>query len=323
MTTLIQALDLYFREILGLEVDICRWKKTDCLPFFLVNTYDFYRLSMWGHSCLLMVPKAESILTPTTIKKHRNQVQERWSGYCIYVQESVTPYNRQRLIHHRVPFIVPRNQMYLPDLGVDLREYFHQARAKRELLSPATQAVVIHALCQGPSKECTASVLTKTLGYSRMTILRAFNELEVAGIGVAERKGRDRYWVYEGSRTELWRQASAILSSPIRSQVWVKDKVPMIKAGLSALEERSMLGSTQLPTYAISLADWKNWQAWSLATAEGAKAKVEIWNYDPRLFSDQNLVDVFSLYLSLKETKDERVESALDEMMENIEWLEG
>ncbi len=29
-------------------------------------------------------------------------------------------------IAQKVPFIVPGNQLYLPDLGLDLREYFRQ-----------------------------------------------------------------------------------------------------------------------------------------------------------------------------------------------------
>ena len=35
-------------------------------------------------------------------------------------------YERKRLIEQKVPSIVPGNQLYLPDLGLDLREYFRR-----------------------------------------------------------------------------------------------------------------------------------------------------------------------------------------------------
>ncbi|EFB40206.1 MULTISPECIES: hypothetical protein [Parachlamydia] len=46
--------------------------------------------------------------------------------------------------------------------------------------------------------------------------------------------------------------------------------------------------------------------------------ELEVWNYDPELFAKDGIVDPFSLYLSLQESKDERVEGALEEMMEKI-----
>lgn len=320
MNRIIQALELYLHDTLEVRLDARLWEGKDDLPFFFVNAYEFYRAVLWEHPCLLMIPKEGVAVTPAIIKKHRDQVQAVWEGCCIYIQETISSYDRQRLIHHRVPFIIPGNQMYLPDLGIDLREYFHNPRPQRELLSPATQAVVIYMLCHDPSQGATASALMEALGYSRMTLLRAFNELETAQVGIVERRGRDRYWVFKGSRYELWQQVSPLLSNPVKSSVWIKEQTPTIRAGLSALEKRSMLNPPTTPTYAINSRDWKRWQSFSLPTAEGAIAQLEVWSYDPGLFSDDDTVDVFSLYLSLKDIKDERVEAALDEMMENIEW---
>ncbi len=43
-----------------------------------------------------------------------------------------------------------------------------------------------------------------------------------------------------------------------------------------------------------------------------------MWEYDPGLFKRQNIVDPVSLYASLKEEKDERVEQAFETVLDLI-----
>jgi hypothetical protein len=51
----------------------------------------------------------------------------------------------------KIPFIVPGNQLYLPDLGLDLREYFRQrSPTAQSALSPSAQAMLITALLHQP-----------------------------------------------------------------------------------------------------------------------------------------------------------------------------
>ena len=47
----------------------------------------------------------------------------------------------------------------------------------------------------------------------------------------------------------------------------------------------------------------------------------ERWPIDDiNLWTEERPVDPFSLYLSLRDIKDERIEYAMEEMMEGIEW---
>jgi hypothetical protein len=48
--------------------------------------------------------------------------------------------------------------------------------------------------------------------------------------------------------------------------------------------------------------------------------EVELWSYPPRAVAEGPVVDRLSLFLSLNGTSDERVESALDELLEEMEW---
>jgi hypothetical protein len=47
---------------------------------------------------------------------------------------------------------------------------------------------------------------------------------------------------------------------------------------------------------------------------------VEVWKYPPAVLSSGGVVDRLSLYLSLRETEDERVEAALDKMIGEVAW---
>ncbi|MCH9626049.1 MAG: hypothetical protein S4CHLAM123_12380 [Chlamydiales bacterium] len=323
MAKIIEALERYFYEVLDVQLQIHLWKDQGEIALFLKNFYEFYKITLLKQPCLLMIAKEGTVLTPAVVKKHRKQVLMNWTGCCIYVQEAISSYNRQRLIQHHIPFIAPGNQMYLPDLGIDLREYFRQSKTSQKLFSPATQAVVIYALYHTISEGYTAFELIDKLGYSRMTLIRALNELEAASIGTTNRKGRERFWSFEGDKRELWNQTRSLLRNPIKQRVWIRGKKPKIQAGLSALAERSMLSPPSIPVYAISAENWKNWKKIGvelLPISEGATAELEIWHYAPNLFTEEDSVDPCSLYLSLEEIEDERTEMALQEMMEKMEW---
>ena len=45
---------------------------------------------------------------------------------------------------------------------------------------------------------------------------------------------------------------------------------------------------------------------------------VEMWRYDPRKMSTRNVVDELSLALALREDADERVEEAVEEMLNGL-----
>ena len=48
------------------------------------------------------------------------------------------------------------------------------------------------------------------------------------------------------------------------------------------------------------------------------KVAVEMWRYNPRKLSTRNIVDELSLALALREDADERVEEAVEEMLNEL-----
>lgn len=320
-------LERYLADILGIEITIHKWEEQKKIPFFLTATYDFDEILLLGHPCLLMTAKKDIQITPTEVHKHQKLVQKQWTGLCIYIPNEISAYNRKRLMEHQTPFIVPGNQLYLPDLGMDLREYYQKKRSHTiQHFSPATQAVVIHALLYGVQEHFTPSGLAKSLGYTLMTMSRAFDELETGHIGKITRKGKERWWQFAGNKKELWNQTKPFMKTPVKKQIGAIHKKPIAVAGLSALAHYSMLSEPKRPTYAIGVEQWKIWKQEGVeecSSADEALFDLEIWYYNPDLFllDKSHIVDPFSLYLSLQSNADERIESALSEMMGTITWL--
>ena len=323
MDKIVEAAKKYIQETIGPEIKTSPWKEQNQLPFFLVDSYHFYKTELLRKTCLLMVAKKGLVTTPASVRKHIDQVLKKWEGLIIYVQDTISTYNRKRFIEHRIPFVIPGTQLFLPDLGIQLQEHFRRIRIQKKFFSPAAQALVIYAMLKQDKGKIIPSEMTNKLGYSRMTLSRVFDELEDAGIGTINRQGKERLWVYNGSKKELWKQTKSMLRSPIKIRKWIKDKKPKIRAGLSALAHFTMLNPPSLPVYAISWEEWKAWKKSGIAelpSPESAAFELEIWYYDPLLFAKEGSVDLFSLLLSLESNTDERIESALEKLKRKIAW---
>jgi len=329
MSTELPQIERYIHATLGIEVCPIPWDADKRLPSFLPDRYTFFKLELLEASCLFMVDRGEKEQSPATVRKHMDQVEVKWDGDVVYVRERVTTYNRKRLIKHKVPFVVPGNQMYLPMLGIDLREHFKKLRTKTHKFSPSTQALVIHVLLNRPAAGFTPSEMAQRLGYSAMTMTRAFDELEKADIGAFSLQGRERCLGFaQGLRGKyLWEKALPLMRNPVRKRIRIvplEIGLPSPRAGLSALAHHSMLAEPHNKVFALSGKRWKllqqNKQVTELPAQEPGVPEIEVWRYDPDLFANNGVVDCLSLYLSLKEHKDERVEAALAEMMKDIQW---
>lgn len=326
MKNLVSQCKSYIAETLGIPADLIKLEKTGSLPFFLHELYNFYTLSLLGEEFVVLAEKNGTELTPGKIRNHIRLVRENLQVQAIFLGHSLSSFNRQRLIAYKVPFIVPGNQMYLPDLAIDLKEHFIKARAKPEGFNPATQVAVLYALAKNKMDSVTPKGLAEKLGYSIMSMSRAVDKIEAAGLAEVTSAGKRRIVRFDSDRKRLWENALTYLKTPVSKRLWISDLKTsrLLLAGESALAKHSMIAPPKQPVYAISHSDWKEMErkggVQEAPYTEEADVQLELWRYAPGLFAEANTVDPFSLYLSLKETEDERVESALEEMMEKIQW---
>ncbi len=322
----IKNLEAYIRAVLGVEIDSSSWTEESNLPHFLKAAYGFRSARLLGLQILLMVDSGRAEQPPAVIRKHMDAVRDNWNGEVVYVRSRVTAFHRKRLIEQKVPFVVPGNQMYLPMLGMDLREHFSRLREEPEVFSPSTQTVVLFWLLRGSEEPLVPVRMAGELGYSPMTMSRAFDELGAARLAEASACGKERCLRFDGSRGEVWKRAQSLLRSPVLKRRFVhrRNRVSNgIQAGLSALSRYSILSPPSYETFAFGREDWK---ASGLLDTEEMPDRnpeaddVEVWIYPPSLFAEKGVVDRLSLYLSLRGSPDERVEVALEEMMRGLPW---
>ncbi|MCD4670922.1 MAG: transcriptional regulator, partial [Actinomycetia bacterium] len=164
------------------------------------------------------------------------------------------------------------------------------------------------------------------LGYSSMTMSRAFDELEAAELGKSSPLGRERLLRLEEPKREIWAKAQSFLRNPVKKRRNIRPmqhKLPGPRAGLSALPRYSMLAEPENTVVALSQEAWKSLQqreaVVKVAVHDPDVLNVEIWSYAPTLFAG-DVVDPLSLYLSLRGAKDERVEAAIEHMIEDVKW---
>lgn len=324
------AVRAYLQDTLGIDALTTLWSGAGSLPYFLVDTFDLKALTILGCPVLLAIDKRADRPGLASIRAQIDKIREVTGLPVLYATEALASYERKRLIEQKVPFVVPGNQLYLPHLGVDLREYFRKPAAPAQSeISPAAQAMLIAVLLGKPWRgEWEPAEVLGHLGYTAMTASRAAREVVAAGIASSDSVGRVRRLKTERTARETWEHSKPMLRSPVKRRVWVLPldslAVPELRlAGLSALARQSMLVEPSWQTYALSPSQWK------LVSQQGAKTvpepepgalQLELWNYSPALVPDTALVDPLSLILSLQSDADDRVQQALAEIEEHLPW---
>jgi hypothetical protein len=138
-------------------------------------------------------------------------------------------------------------------------------------------------------------------------------------------KGREREIQFSDTGQELWEKALLSLSSPVYKRLYFEKfrASDTLFSGLSALAERTMLATPNREILAISHTDWNRKYrdiAGTTVPPGDAPIEVELWRYDPKPLSVDGLVDPLSLYLSVRDEQDERVEQAREQLLKEFTW---
>lgn len=320
----------YVHETLGINLEPRPWSHASELPFYLQDALEWYEATFCDWEVLILHSPQEDDVSLSDIRIKVNKVRSMTGLPVIYTTLALASYQRRYLIEHRVPFIVPGNQLYLPDLGIDLREYFrkHTAQLPKKL-SPAAQAVLIRMLLTASRNEAwTSAELAYELRYSQMTLSRAVRELESAGLVEISAEGRAKVIRLSAHPAKIWTRALELMRTPIKNRVRVYQLPSRVEnnapiAGINALSRTTMLAEPVNQTRAISPETWNLVRSEAITLApdwDKEATELEIWRYDPTLGEYRSVVDPLSLTLSLRDDKDERVQLALEELEGHYPW---
>jgi hypothetical protein len=129
-------------------------------------------------------------------------------------------------------------------------------------------------------------------------------------------------------RRELWEKALPWLTSPARATHWVRWENPpqgILLAGITALSGMTMIADDRVPVHALGhrehRAALENGEYRICADRDEATARLEVWNYNPKLLAIRpDTVDPLSLYLTLKDDPNERVQDQLETLIKQFPW---
>ena len=321
-----ETLERYLEDTLHDRIRVSPLHNVSNLPSFVSRMYRICDGRIARRRCVFLVTKDRSA-TPSNIAKHVGLVRSAVDAIVVFVTPALSPHNRARLIRHRVPFVVPGNQLYIPDLAIDLREHFRARRRRRVgILSPAAQAVLFHRLLRLDEAATTPSLIAIPLHYSAMSIGRAFDELVDTGLAQTERHGKERHLRFKAEGRPLFDAARDLLRSPVRAEKFifhVRGFSALKRAGESALAELTDLSPPPLDTFAIAASDWKETAdtcGLFETDRDNADCIVETWAYDPAGLSGAHVVDRLSLYAQFRDHRDERVSMAAERLLEIMAW---
>lgn len=117
-----------------------------------------------------------------------------------------------------------------------------------------------------------------------------------------------------GSR-ELWNKALPMLVSPIE-QVYHTDAFlgGQMISGINALASYTMLNEEHKQCCAMTKKDFK--ALGIVADKQFGQNEIQIWKNNPQILSSTKGVDKLSLYLSLKDNEDERIQIELGHLID-------
>ena len=303
----------YVKKMVGAEVRIepLDKAKKHALPILITNAYQLLQCQLLGAEVCLMVCK-DADVTPMQLKKHCAIVERALEMYTAVVLPEVKPYNMKRLVEARVNTIVPGRQLFLPSLLMDLRVQRNPVDMQGKPMPVMAQVVVLYHLQKTSLNRMSARPIAELMDVSYPNINRAVKWLADNHF-VELTPGREKQMRFIREGKELWEQALPMLQSPIERVLRTDRILDAYFCGEEALAEWTMLAEPQERHWAISKQEAQ--QLGADLHKEFGEHVVEVWRYDPKLLGENGMVDRLSLYLSLRDTEDERVRKEVKKLI--------
>lgn len=302
-------------SLFGFPIKYEAWNKQNSLPLYIANGYDFCGIVIGKKHCVTIKPRGE-LANLSALKKQTEKIQALDNVPVIFDLDSISFYRRKSFIENNIPFIAPK-QVFLPFVGAMLTNE-NDIKSEIDKFVFSTQQLFLLYLYSNKEKFYVSDA-TKTLPFTPMTLTRAVKQLEAADLFIVTKDGVNKVIDAKYNRAELFEKAKKFLLNPVRKRGYIdkKDVTPdMVFAGETALSERTMLNSPRLITYAVWNKRFDKTKLTDELIDSERQVRLELWAYDPKLFSNENIADSLSVALSFENNYDERLEEAAEELIE-------
>ena len=307
-----------FERLLGGQLKITPCVRTKRLSFMLLGLYNLYECDFNGHRFILMCHKKKAVYTPGAVAAHMAQIQAATGLQAVFATTEMPSYKRARFLEKHIPFIIPGKQMYLPFAGLLLTESDSPAPKKFDSLGNLAQILILAKLMKRFADLLSIGTACSMFQYSRISVIRAFDELE--HFQLARRCPATKHLEFIADNGKLWKKALPLLHNPQRRIIGL-EKIPqglsVYESGINALSKHSMLSPDPQMEYAVEAKAFNKLGIKPECPIEDAPVLIELWSYAPAIIRG-NSIDPFSLYLTLKDNPDDRVQIALETMLKEF-----
>lgn len=302
-------------DVFGLTINYKSWDKKQSLPLYVAGNYEIDEAIVSNNRFIVMSPIGDLPTLPA-MKKHIEKIQQIDDVPVAFYLKNLSDFRRKGMLESNIPFMTEK-QVFLPFIGTLLMEEKNNKLCKEKFMF-STQQLFLMYMYNGQNKMYVANA-GKKLPYSAMTLSRAVKQLEASDLFLVYKDGVNKVIESKYNRRDLFERAKPFLSNPVRKYGYIEKSMVdenMVLASESALSKNSMLNPSKLITYAIDEQKMDINQMDNELVDPNKQIRLELWGYDPKLFSDDNVADGLSVALSLREIEDERIEEAIDECIE-------
>lgn len=327
----------YIDDILGCGIDLVMVPKNELgkLPMFISEIYNLYQTELFNIDFILIEYRDADGFSISQLEKHFDLLKNSLNKRVVLLADDLSSLYRKRLIEKGINFIMPGKQLFLPDFLIDLREGNQNLGRKRktEKLLPSSQFILLYHILhydgKGNLEEESFTQLASKFGYTKMAITKAVENLLNNGLCSVEGT-KEKYIRFVSDGANLWKSALPLFVNPVFKKVYVDEKPQglfLLRANESALSEYSDMNPSRQTYYAIERSKFYDLQKKDLLKNpnefEGIYC-LELWKYNPAILTEgitkEDNVDPLSLYLSLQDNRDERIEMALDTIIKKFLW---
>lgn len=313
------TLENYIQQVLGIKPKFLTLSKPllNRLPFFITAGYKVETMQLFDRTICLLIAGNENEFTPDQLSKHRDITTQQLNVPIVFVFNRIASYNRKRYIDRKINFIVPNNQLFIPELMMDFRKTNEFVVIQPKEVSPMAQLVLLYHLQKEDLSGKTIKHIAEIFGSSYLKMNRAINNLKSLELCNLQ-GGKEKVIQFDTKKRTVWLKALPFLINPIKKTLYTNSILNQTMCGINALAHYTMLNDERRKYYAITEVEFKKLSV--VSDKNFGENKIELWKYDPNILAINGFIDRLSLYLQFKEDEDERIEMALETLIEQVLW---
>ena len=297
------------------------------LPISFEKRYQYAKMKFHKESFLLIKEKRRGSLN--SFVTQARTMGRKASMDVILVFSKLADNEKKQLLQARVPFVDFKGNLFFPPLGLALNANDDVEVFKE--LTPSEQLTWIAFLLTKGQKVVDVDLLSQITGLPNSTIyrcLRTFKTLNWLN-------KPNKLYAYTASKKELFLKSESFLFNPIKKRLLLSD----FDLNKIQSDSRLLYGGTYALSYLTFLAESDENSSYVISQRQFNKLSLplsqhilegkilEIWRYSPfvsefwndfKETQDRQFVDPISLYLTLKDDDDPRVEEEIEALKNNI-----